>query len=280
MITTDWRKGNGFFFDDQTFAIGDVHGQAEALGVLLDHLHGLPAPMSCVTKTREMVFLGDLIDRGPDSIGSVAHAFACFDRFDRVHLLPGNHELMLLSAMNGNARAKALWARNGGMAMVQEVDPQGLLGLDEAIAALRARLPTAWTAIYGHGPTHLRRGTLGDVLFVHAGINPEWHLDTFLELPRFAIDDNHWAWMRQPFLSWEGGWGHMGLNLVVHGHSPATVKPIGTRALLLRLLDSTDHFACICLDAGSLRLPQVAAVEFAGENFRLHLVAAPETSLS
>ena len=274
MITTQWCQTKGAKLDAHTFAIGDIHGQAGALSEMLDHLANLERPTECIAAGRELIFLGDIIDRGPENFAAVNLAFEAHKRFEKVFLLPGNHELMLLSAMKGNEKAKRLWAANGGMAMVDEVCPDGSLPLNTAILAIAQALPSSWAATYEYGPTHLRRGALGDVLFVHAGIHPHRHLDDFLDEPRFAIHDDHWAWMRQPFLNWHGGWGHMGLSLVVHGHSPATIAPITTAEKVSRLLDVTAEHDCICLDAGSLRLPQVAAVEFAANRYRLHLVEA------
>jgi serine/threonine protein phosphatase 1 len=65
----------------------------------------------------------------------------------------------------------------------------------------------------------------GDILFVHAGVNPRLDLEAFLaapwNTPLFRLDeDRHWAWVRRPFLEHRPGReGFSGL-FVVHGHTP------------------------------------------------------------
>ncbi|SEQ70925.1 serine/threonine protein phosphatase 1 [Loktanella sp. DSM 29012] len=61
-----------------------------------------------------IVFLGDLIDRGPDSIGAVHLAMQAttLNQADEVVLLPGNHELLLVQVLDGHD--PDLWLINGG----------------------------------------------------------------------------------------------------------------------------------------------------------------------
>ena len=74
-----------------TFAIGDIHGLAGALAHLLGQIRPLVQPGDTV------VFLGDYIDRGPDSKGCIDHIidFAGQVPVPVVSLL-GNHEQWLL----------------------------------------------------------------------------------------------------------------------------------------------------------------------------------------
>ncbi len=70
----------------RTFAIGDIHGDLTSLLTLLDRLPPLTAEDT-------LVFLGDYVDRGPDSAGVVAHVRELMDRGPaRVVALRGNHE--------------------------------------------------------------------------------------------------------------------------------------------------------------------------------------------
>ncbi len=77
--------------------IGDVHGELSALNVLLERLE------------REgdyfLIFLGDLIDRGPDSLGVVRRVRALVDS-GRAQCLLGNHELNLL---RGDKKPGSYW---------------------------------------------------------------------------------------------------------------------------------------------------------------------------
>lgn len=74
----------------KTFVVGDIHGRCAQLHTLLEML-----PRD--EKTDTLVFLGDLVDRGPDIPGVVAHVCSlCQENSERVICLRGNHEQMLL----------------------------------------------------------------------------------------------------------------------------------------------------------------------------------------
>lgn len=88
----------------RTWAIGDVHGCADALGALLKRLR--------LRAVDRVVFLGDLIDRGPASRQVVDTAMALRERCE-VILLRGNHEQLLLDAVT-DAKADGIWRFNGG----------------------------------------------------------------------------------------------------------------------------------------------------------------------
>ncbi len=72
--------------------IGDVHGELEALLALLGHLG---VDIDKCTSPRKLVFLGDLVDRGPDSPGVVALVRRLVDA-GLAQVVLGNHELNLL----------------------------------------------------------------------------------------------------------------------------------------------------------------------------------------
>lgn len=79
----------------KTFVVGDIHGRCAQLHTLLKML-------SREEQSDTLVFLGDLIDRGPDIPGVVDHVYElCRERPDRVICLRGNHEQMLLDFIDG-----------------------------------------------------------------------------------------------------------------------------------------------------------------------------------
>jgi serine/threonine protein phosphatase 1 len=81
----------------KTFVIGDIHGRCAQLHGLLEMLPRDPA-------TDTLVFLGDLIDRGPDVPGCVEHVLnLCQANPQRVICLRGNHEQMLLDFIDGSS---------------------------------------------------------------------------------------------------------------------------------------------------------------------------------
>ena len=90
------------------FAIGDIHGCSKALRTLIDAID--PEPDD------ELVFLGDYIDRGPDSRDVVDQIISLSERC-RVVTLRGNHEIMLLGVALGGLD-DSVWLANGGSATV------------------------------------------------------------------------------------------------------------------------------------------------------------------
>ena len=87
----------------RALAIGDVHGCNTALDALLK----LVAPTAADT----VVFLGDLVDRGPGT-KQVLDAVLALQEHCRVVVIRGNHEEMMLNALNGLDRR--LWFNFGG----------------------------------------------------------------------------------------------------------------------------------------------------------------------
>ena len=214
--------------DVEIFAVGDIHGRADLLGALLDEAAREPR----LRDKRAIVFLGDLVDRGPDSLGAIDLAIGAAARIgaDESIALMGNHETMMRLALDSETPrddaidALETWIANGGDRTLAEfVDgdepPEDLDGL---LAAARASLPQrvqAWLA-------SLRASwRSGDILFVHAGVNPRVDLEAFLAVPwntplSRLVEERHWAWVRWPFLEHRPGRkGFSGL-FVVHGHTP------------------------------------------------------------
>jgi len=91
--------------EGRTIAIGDIHGCSAALASLVQAID--PTPLDT------LVFLGDFIDRGPDSRSVVEQVIALGERSVLVPLL-GNHEEMLLAALEGQSEMR-FWLKFGGM---------------------------------------------------------------------------------------------------------------------------------------------------------------------
>jgi len=88
----------------RTLAIGDIHGCCAALETLFDAAQ--------VTPDDFLVFLGDYIDRGPESKAVVSLLIKCSQEQNAI-TLRGNHEVMILSAREDPLQAK-LWSSYGG----------------------------------------------------------------------------------------------------------------------------------------------------------------------
>ncbi len=87
------------------FAIGDIHGCAKALRSLIEEI--APGPDD------ELIFLGDYIDRGPDSKDVIEQIIA-LQKVCRVIALRGNHEIMLMGVIAG--LDDTIWSHCGGQA--------------------------------------------------------------------------------------------------------------------------------------------------------------------
>jgi serine/threonine protein phosphatase 1 len=90
--------------EGRVIAIGDIHGCSAALAALVRAIEP--------TEPDTIVFLGDYIDRGPDSRGVLGQVIALTGRCTVVPLL-GNHEEMLLAALEGQSELR-YWLKFGG----------------------------------------------------------------------------------------------------------------------------------------------------------------------
>jgi Calcineurin-like phosphoesterase len=138
-------------------AIGDVHGCLTALDTLL----GFVQP----TSDDQLVFLGDYVDRGPDSKG-VLNRLIELQRSHQVVFLRGNHEIMMLGARNGRDDFRFWFACGGAEAMESYARPNGIVTLDD-IPGSHWQLLERCVDWY-ETDTHI---------FVHAGLHPDLPLD-------------------------------------------------------------------------------------------------------
>ena len=247
---------------ESLFVIGDVHGCTPLLAAMLDGIAALaPPPRS------RLVFLGDLIDRGPDSIGSLRlwAREQPVPGIDRVHRLMGNHEQMLLLACGTGPDAVAaqeLWLSLNGDTMLAELraaagQPEAPPGPALLRQALGETVPARLRAQQGH----LR---LGNLVLVHGGADPRRPLQEFLGLPwdALAARPHHWAWITHGFLDWRDGFDG---QVVVHGHTPpAKHRAISGLAEPVGLAEGR-----LCLDGGSAVTGTVAGAQLEDGRFRL-----------
>ncbi|MGO7964702.1 metallophosphoesterase [Rhizobium ruizarguesonis] len=89
--------------------IGDIHGRADLLERLLTHINANHSD------TR-IVFLGDIIDRGPDSKDCLNMVGSELDRNRSSKLIMGNHEDLMLRFVNGGSAGSRSWCGTGAQA--------------------------------------------------------------------------------------------------------------------------------------------------------------------
>jgi len=201
------------------FAIGDVHGQAAAFKALLDAMSVNANPESC------LILLGDIIDRGPASVETIAIAHACGAGFGSKEWLLGNHDLFFHAcavdrypeAWEDRKRISYVWYMNGGEAFLDELDVYDPFRVREALVK---RLGESIVRAYEAAKSHCE---IGNILFVHAGIHPSASLADWFSGPKFSTnwldyEDDHWAWIRADFYMATGRYKCN--RFVVHGHTP------------------------------------------------------------
>ena len=188
------------------YAIGDVHGRDD---LLRDLIAQIEADSSSRGPARlALVFLGDLIDRGPASAEVVERLRTYRPTSTRLVFLAGNHEEVLLRILGGDAQLVGDWLRFGGAECLLSygADPAAIRSLPpgQAVDAIRSAIPPAHAEFLRTFDDTFRAG---DYLFVHAGIRPG--------LPLAEQVPADLRWIREPFLS--DGTDHG--FVVIHGHT-------------------------------------------------------------
>jgi serine/threonine protein phosphatase 1 len=190
----------------RAYAVGDVHGRLDLLEVLLEQIHQDADRRAA--KDVLLVFLGDLIDRGPASAGVVERLRAYRREGVRAIFLLGNHEEVLLRILGGEAGLITKWRWFGGSQCLESygVDPERLEALsdDAALAVIRDAIPPEHVEFLSSFVDTFR---FGDYLFVHAGIRPGVALE--------EQQQSDLRWIREPFLLDDSDHGFV----VVHGHT-------------------------------------------------------------
>ena len=190
----------------RVYAVGDVHGQDHLLDDLLTQIEADIAERPGAEVT--IVFLGDLIDRGPKSAEVIERLRTYRPLGVRIEFLTGNHEEVLLRILEGEGGLVADWLRFGGTQCVQSygLSATSLANMapTEAIETLRSAIPASHQAFLASFADTLRAG---DYLFVHAGIRPGVALAEQAQIDL--------RWIRDPFLDHPARHDVM----VVHGHT-------------------------------------------------------------
>ena len=240
-------------------AIGDVHGCARQLDRLLE---------ACSLTASEhdqstLVFLGDLIDRGPDPLDALDLAINAGARgFGRAVHLMGNHEQMLRLSIRGwfsqsmGMTPMELWMMNGANLPI-DIPWLSTISPEEFGDRIGQMLGKSRMDLLQGLKSHHRHGNL---LFVHAGVHPYRDIDAFLDLPWDSVTDSHWCWIREPFLNWPVT--VPGLT-VVHGHTPVR------SCRMPEIRQHKYNEGKINLDSFSYFSGRVMAAEFTSDGYRL-----------
>jgi serine/threonine protein phosphatase 1 len=230
----------------RVYAVGDIHGCVS----LLDRIHEAIAAdaVSCAAEKKYVVYLGDYVDRGPDSKGVIDRLLNNVPSGLTPKYLLGNHDATLLSFLN-DAEIYRTWREYGA--------PQTLISygvrpplfhssdvFEEARLDLLDVLPKSHLAFFKALELIC---VMGDYLFVHAGIRPG--------IPLEEQTEKDLLWIRGDFLR-----SRTPLDrLVVHGHTPV---PTPSRQRNKISVDTGAYasgvLSCAVLEGTSCRFLQVS----------------------
>lgn len=180
----------------QTFVVGDIHGHRDKLQALLPLLAARQRPGDA------LVFVGDYVDRGPDTRGAIDLVLEQADGAweGPVTTLKGNHEVLMLDALDGSRLFDPeIWMVNGGLDTIRSYT-RDLRTLDWQQDVPERHMRFLRELRSWHGDEN--------GIYVHAGIRPG-------ESPADSPDDDL-LWIRKEFLESDYEWD----RVVVFGHTP------------------------------------------------------------
>lgn len=222
------------------YAVGDIHGRLDLLLQTIARIEEDRARYPCASPL--YLFIGDYIDRGPDSRG-VIELLMKLSRIRPIVCLLGNHEFYALTYLTAPQTFDA-WYEAGGKETLYSY------GVITPAARARERKsldPDAFHAALGLHAKFLRTlpatFSIGDYFFVHAGVRPN------VPLGGQSVDDL--LTIREPFLSFSGTFG----KIIVHGHTPVAEPEVRANRINIDTgAYATSRLTCLVLESNEYRL--------------------------
>ena len=183
-------------------AVGDIHGMYEKLIALMEQVQFDPAQDL-------LIFLGDYIDRGPQSLECLDYVMSLYKQYpERVICLKGNHESMCSNYYKYEGQKRSFMSEDNDLQMILVWLDNG--GKDtfrqfKKLKKLELQKRLRWMRMLSN---HYQ---VGDYYFCHAGIQP------FIPLENQREDDL--LWMREGFFELYNGRN----GTIVVGHTPTQV---------------------------------------------------------
>lgn len=185
----------------RVFAIGDLHGCRAELEVMLTAI----GQSEKLTPADIVLFIGDYVDRGPDSKGVIELLLAFAKAHPKTIFLKGNHEDMLLAYLGLPGRDGMAYLMNGGTQFLMSYGLAMGEGPPPTPEEVFAVLPPEHLEFLKNLDTYV---LLPDFIFAHAGLNPLRDL-------RLQVEDDV-LWIRDEFISNRHYFGRP----IVFGHTP------------------------------------------------------------
>ncbi|WP_246347554.1 metallophosphoesterase family protein [Brevundimonas basaltis] len=202
------------------WAIGDVHGRLDLLKPLVEAI--LIDASETPADRKMVIFLGDYVDRGPDSRG-VLQYLVDLTSFSGIEwrFLKGNHEEAMLNFLV-DPTTGGRWCEYGGDATLLSygLRPPNLRHRAEGWARVSADLHHKMTASEREFLENLELSvSIGDYFFAHAGARPGQPLD--------RQSQRDLMWIRGSFLDSDVAFN----KVVVHGHTPTPAVYVDQRRI-------------------------------------------------
>lgn len=222
------------------YIIGDIHGRQDLLERIA---RDIAADLAANPHPRPLaVFLGDYIDRGPNSAGVLSQLAARSFPVPFV-ALRGNHEQMLIDFLEDEHCLEA-WRHFGGLETLHSfgIDVQKarqVSGFADARRQLAATLPQAIQKFLAATASKYQ---LGDYFFCHAGVRPG--------VPLEAQRDEDLLWIREEFIDSTADFG----KVVVHGHTPVDEPDVRANRINIDTgAYATGRLTCLVLERDTRR---------------------------
>ncbi len=218
------------------FAIGDIHGNLwELTGLIRQVLDD-----GMVPERDTVVFLGDVVDSGPDSRGVVDQLMAWQRDYPHWVFLMGNHDAMMVDALDheDDPARMSLWLTQGGAeTCLSYLSPPGDRSTnDRPVPRASALVPVAHRE-WLRGLTLFHETE--QYIFVHAGLRPP--------LPPRDNSRHDLLWIREPFILSAHDWG----KRVIFAHTPVREPLVLPNKIGIDTLPRTTGKLCaVELDPG------------------------------
>ena len=176
----------------RTLIISDIHGELEKFDQLLEKAE-------FDSNEDQLILLGDYVDRGSDPCGVLKRVIELSEQGAIV--LRGNHDDMMIAAVDNKPDAWARWEKNGAIHTLRSYDP----------SIEKMKIPNSDT--FKQHVSFIKMldyyYETDNYIFVHAGVDPDKPIE--------ETDPSILVWIRDPFHI-----GYQGEKTVVFGHTPTS----------------------------------------------------------
>lgn len=196
------------------YVIGDIHGCFDKMISLLKRIRediGREYPNISALSGEDLpkiIFLGDLVDRGPKSKEVIESLMSYKPSYARPIFLAGNHEEVFLKVLEGDLSSLRFWYKFGGRECMRSYGVTNLGQIhhnpESLLHKLQGRVPRSHFDFISSFQNYY---LAGDYLCVHAGIKPKVPLD--------RQDEKDFRWIRDTFLQYKKPHPYR----VIHGHT-------------------------------------------------------------